>query len=77
MRGNNLITTVDLKKIFIISTKRDGSKAEDFMATLAKVAPPMGISVSDNYHLVMLDNDRTDNFVHTIQRNVQEDTQMV
>ena len=77
MRGNLLVTTVALNNVIVISTIRDSSKAEDFMMTLAKIGPPMGISVNPNFQMISLDNDRTDNFVKTIQAHVKDDTQMV
>ena len=77
LRGNSLITTVSLKEVLVVSTYRDKTTAKEFMRTLAEVGPPMGIQVTDNFHLVTVDNDRTDNFLHTIRSNVQEDTQLV
>ena len=78
MRGNHLITTVGLKNVLMISTKRDSDKARDFMNCLGKVGPPMGIGVDPNcFDYVGLDNDRTDNFIKTIMSRTSNDTQLV
>jgi len=78
MRGNTLITTVDLRSVVVISTRRDADKANDFVTTLGKVGPPMGIGVDRRaFDMITLDNDRTDNFIKSIMSKVNEDTQMV
>ena len=77
MRGNELISAVSLNNFMIISTRRDQDKVQDFLHTIKKVGPPMGIGVSNRCNVTVLDNDRTDNFLSAIDKNVTPDTQMV
>lgn len=77
MRGNILITPVSLNDFMILSTRRDSDKAQDFVQTLQKVGPAMGIQVSRSYNMIALDNDRTDTFLNNIKSNLEKTTQMV
>lgn len=78
MRGNDLITTVALHNVLIVSTRRDGEMARDFINALGKVGPPMGIRVDYNaFDCVALENDRTDNFIKAIMNRISNDTQLV
>lgn len=77
MRGNELISAVQLSDFMILSTKRDLDKAKDFMMTLQKVGPAMGISIANRYNQLVLDNDRTDNFLSNIENNLTRNTQLV
>ncbi len=78
MRGNSLISTVNLNNVLVVSTRRDDDKAQDFVHTLAKVGPPMGINVNArDFDYATLDNDRTDNFVKSISSRVTQSTQLV
>lgn len=47
MRGKPVISAVSLKDYMILHTRRDGNIAEDFIRTLKKVGPPMGIYIDD------------------------------
>lgn len=78
MRGKNLISPVSLQQFMVIATNRDGDKARDFMQTLGKVGPPMGIEVNGrNANMLFLENDRTESFTRSIENNLTRNTQMV
>lgn len=78
MRGNELITPVPIENFVVISTRRDADKAHDFVVTLQKIGPAMGIRVNPKYRQLELDNDRTDNFIRSIDQNVEQNrTQLV
>lgn len=77
MRGKILITPVPLNDFFIISTNRDSDKARDFLMTLQKVGPAMGIQVNARAQTLMTRDDRTDTFLTMIRSNLKETTQMV
>ena len=47
MRGMTLLTVVDLREWAVLFTDRDAPKAQDFVQTMSKVGPGMGINVSD------------------------------
>ena len=47
MRGAKVITPVALKNYMILFTRRDKPLAQDFIQTLKKVGPPMGINIDD------------------------------
>ena len=42
----HVITAVPIHNWLLVFTKRDSGKAMDFMTTLKKVCPPMGIEVN-------------------------------
>ena len=46
MRGNSLISTVNLDCWMLLFTNRDSNIAQDFFQTLVKVCGPMGINVT-------------------------------
>lgn len=77
MRGKVLITPVSLNDFMILSTRRDAEKAQDFVQTLQKVGPAMGIQVTRHCNMIALDNDRTDTFLNNIKGNLEKSTQMV
>ena len=76
MRGNKLITPVDLTNFMIVFTQRDYDKASDFVRTLSTVGPPMGINIG-NPETVELQNDRIDSFMRAIESHLTPKTQMV
>lgn len=47
MRGKKVISAVNLRDYLIVCTNRDASIAEEFMLTLQKIGPPMGISIGE------------------------------
>lgn len=77
MRGKILITPVSLNDFMVLSTNRDADKAQDFVSTMQRVGPAMGIQVNRRCNMITLDNDRTDNFLRNIKNNLTERTQMV
>lgn len=77
MRGKILISPVPLRDFMVLSTGRDADKAQDFVQTLQKVGPAMGIDVSRRCAMITLDNDRTETFLNNIKRNLNSSTQLV
>ena len=61
----------------ILSTNRDSDKAQDFVQTLQKVGPAMGIDVTRRCSIITLENDRTETFLNNIKRNLTASTQLV
>ncbi len=45
MRGTKVISAVSLHNYIILFTRRDSGVAEDFINTLQRVGPPMGIDI--------------------------------
>ena len=76
MKGQKLISTVDLVKYLLLFSRRDSLKAQDFFNTLAKVGPPMGMNIADPIVCELAD-DRTDTFLRAIKDNLTPDVQMV
>ena len=61
----------------VVFTKRDGEKAQDFVSTLQRVGPPMGMQVGKP-KMVDLPTDKTDVLIDRISRNLRADsTQLV
>jgi len=53
----------------VVFTKRDASKAQDFIQTMNQVCPQMGIQVRGP-RVFELQNDRTETYVRTIRDNI-------
>ena len=47
MRGKHLINSISLREYNIIFSARDVGLAQDFIQSLKRVGPPMGIMVSE------------------------------
>jgi hypothetical protein len=77
MRGKYLLSAVALNDYMVLSTSRDADKAQDFVSTMQRVGPAMGIQVNRRCNMITLDNDRTENFTRNIRNNLTERTQMV
>lgn len=77
MRGNTLISAVPLTNIMMVFTSRDGDKADDFVQTLRRVGPPMGINVAPKVAMLQAQDDRTDTILRVISNNLTDTTQMV
>ena len=61
----------------VVFTRRDGEKAQDFVSTLQRVGPPMGMKVSKP-NMVDLPTDKTDVLIDRISSNLRPDsTQLV
>ena len=77
MRGNPLISTVDLHSYLIVFTQRDQEKAQDLVQTLKRVAPPMGFQIGRET-VCRAPDDRTDTFLRVIRDSMEAGrTQMV
>lgn len=76
MRGNTLLTSVPLREWAVLFTAKDASKAEDFVSTMHRVCPPMGMAISDPVACSLRD-DRAETFLACIREGVQETTQMI
>ncbi|XP_072043848.1 piwi-like protein 1 [Amphiura filiformis] len=76
MRGYQLLTSVDLNEWAVLYTQRDTPKAQDFVQTMMKVAPAMGMKVKDPA-TCCLGDDRAETYLQTIRGGVQPTTQMV
>ena len=76
MRGNRLISTVNLHTFMVVCTGRDMGVAQDFVQTLQRVGAPMGLEVG-NPAVFKAPDDRTDTFLKIIVGNLTGDTQMV
>jgi len=45
MRGKRLITSVSLRNWLVIFFRRNTQQAQDFVQTLSRVGPPMGMQI--------------------------------
>ena len=76
MRGNPLISTVNLEHYMVVFAPKDEPKAHDFCQTLDRVGHPMGIAVGKP-NLVCAPDDRTNTILRVIEQNLSDQTQMV
>ena len=76
MRGNTLISAISLRNYMVLFTSRDYEKAQDFVQTLRRVGPPMGINIGDA-RMLQCQDDRTDTILRTIKNNLDDHVQMV
>ncbi|XP_071789596.1 piwi-like protein 1 [Asterias amurensis] len=76
LRGNALISTVNLNDWMLIYTSRDQGNAMDFKQTLPRVAGPMGITVREP-KMCALRDDRSETYVNGIRNNLTSSTQLV
>lgn len=76
LRGQRLLTTVNMEDYMILFTGRDRNTAKDFIDALEKVGRPMGFGVGTP-NAIQLENDRTDTFLRNIRSNISSSTQMV
>jgi len=60
----------------VLFTSRDYEKAQDFVQTLRRVGPPMGINIGDA-RMLQCQDDRTDTILRTIRNNLDDHVQMV
>ena len=67
MRGNTLISAISLRNYMVLFTSRDYEKAQDFVQTLRRVGPPMGINIGDA-RMLQCQDDRTDNLFFPFER---------
>jgi len=76
MRGKNVISAIPLRTWLVLYTSRDAAIAQDFVQTLERVNPPMGIKI-DKPEMEALQNDRADSYLRAIKDRKNSDTQMV
>jgi aubergine-like protein len=70
------IVAVPLRQWVVVVTKRDRSKAVEFVNMMKRVAPPMGIEVQDA-RIVEVVNDRTDTYLQAIRPQITPQLQLV
>ena len=49
MRGQKVIQGIGLERYTIVFSRRDAGVAQDFIQTLQRVGPPMGIMIGNPY----------------------------
>ena len=77
LRGKKVIAPVSLMEYMVLSTRRDADKAQDFVQTLQKVGPPMGMKVG-RPNMIELPTDKSDVLLDAISNNLRRDsTQLV
>ncbi|KAL4223114.1 Piwi-like protein 1 [Mactra antiquata] len=76
MRGKKLITSVHLQNWCVIFFKRNNGQAQDFVQTLSRVGPPMGMRIGAP-HPVELHDDKNESYLTALRQNMTGDTQLV
>ncbi|WAR02486.1 PIWL1-like protein [Mya arenaria] len=76
MRGKRLITPVNLQNWVVIFFRRNNQQAQEFVQTLSRVGPPMGMMIN-NPQPVELQDDRNDSYLTALRQNIGPQTQMV
>jgi aubergine-like protein len=77
LRGKRVIAPAKLLDYLVVFTRRDGEKAQDFVSTLQRVGPPMGMQVG-RPNMVELPTDKTDVLMDHITSNLRQgSTQLV
>ena len=77
LRGKRIIAPVSLRDYMVLFTRRDAEKAHDFVSTLQRVGPPMGMQVSKP-NMIELPTDKTDVLMDRISGNLRQgSTQLV
>ena len=72
-----MIAPAELLDYLVVFTRRDAEKAQDFVATLQRVGPPMGMKVG-RPKMVELPSDKTDVLMDNITSNLRQgSTQLV
>lgn len=69
-RGKELIAAVNLQKWILFCGPRDQQVASNFLQTLKRVCPPMGMQVADP-KLVKLDNDDAKHYAMALKENIK------
>ncbi|KAK3090400.1 hypothetical protein FSP39_011581 [Pinctada imbricata] len=73
---NKVITAVDFRRWVVLYTKRDQPRAQNFIQTMMKCCPQMGI-MCDNPSRCELHDDRTETFVKALREQVNPSVQIV
>lgn len=74
--NNHMLTTVDLLRWAVIHTQRDSRCSKEFVSTLCRVAPQMGVKVSQP-DILPLPNDSIDNYIRVLREYVHDRVQLV
>ena len=64
-----VITAVPLRQWVVVYTKRDSSKAHDFVSMMQKVCPQMGIDVTAPTRFELRD-DRVETYIRALRENI-------
>ncbi|KAJ9591964.1 hypothetical protein L9F63_001476, partial [Diploptera punctata] len=73
---NTVLSVVDLERWFMLYTHRDMRFAKDFVMTMHKVGPQMGIQVCEP-RMIKLNDDRTDTYINALRGNINDSMQIV
>ncbi|GFY37292.1 piwi-like protein 1 [Trichonephila inaurata madagascariensis] len=76
MRGKHMHSARHLDEWVVFCTRQDESKARDFLQSLYKVCPPMGMRVRQP-RVINVRDDKTSSFLEAIRTNTFRNTQMV
>jgi aubergine-like protein len=76
MRGQKLISCVNLTSWILLCTRRDGAKAQEFLSNLMRVGPPMGIQIRGPT-ICELPDENTQQYIRTIKERLDANTQLV
>lgn len=76
MRSNRLLHTLPIENWVLIVTRRDSNNAQEFVGSLSRVGPPMGINVN-RPRMVTLDGDRLNDYTSALQQVVVPGVQLV
>nr|XP_054773093.1 piwi-like protein 2 [Lytechinus pictus] len=71
-----VITGVPLKNWLVVFTRRDASKAAEFIQMMKQVGPQMGINV-DHPSMVELQDDRTQSYTNMVKKSINPQLQLV
>ena len=67
-----MLVQVNLECWAVVCTRRDQQKAHDFVTMMKQVCPSFGMEINDPLCL-LLDNDRTENYLRSIRESVQSE----
>lgn len=73
---NSMLTTVDLMEWAVVHVQRDFRCAKEFVSTMCRVAPQMGVKVLQP-EMLSLQNDSTENYIRTLKEYIHNRVQLV
>lgn len=76
MRGKPMELCRDLRIWTVIVSRRDYPKFEDFLQSLKRVCPPMGMRVN-NPEVITIEDDRINSFIGAMRRGIGPETEMI
>ncbi|WAQ95553.1 PIWL2-like protein [Mya arenaria] len=74
--SENVITAVALRNWVVIYTRRDQTKANDYISTTLKVAPQMGIECSQPIRFELKD-DRVETYIRALREHINPTLQVI